>query len=192
MLEGWTLHRGGGKSRLASMCAAGLNRVMDLIGSSSVLIQIADLDGTRNFARALAARLEPGDTLILEGPLGAGKTSLSREILYALGVEEGEVITSPTFGLVHEYEGRGPLIHADLYRLEHTEELEELGLDELSEEGAIALIEWGSRFEEELRGVIAVLELNFAVKGESERRVVRIQPRSARGVEMAEALGGVE
>lgn len=167
---------------------AGFNRWMGFSTHPPILIELTDLRATREVARAIAGHLRPGDTIVLEGPLGAGKTSFSRELLYALGVDEEEAITSPSFALVHEYEGRGALIHADLYRVEYAEELGELGLDEMSDGGAISLIEWGRRFEAELRGVIAIIELDFAESGESERRRARVYPRSSRGVMLADSI----
>lgn len=91
----------------------------------------------------LARRLAPGDVLLLEGPLGSGKTTFVRGLARALGVR-GHV-SSPTFQLVRVYEGEVPLAHADLYRLEDpAEALPDLGLEELLDRG-IAVIEWGDR-----------------------------------------------
>lgn len=184
MPEGWTLSTGRRKSQLAPRGPAGFNQRM----SSLIVIEIDDLRGTRALALALGELLQEGETILLEGPLGAGKTSLSRELLYALGVGADEAITSPTFALVHEYEGRAPLVHADLYRLSHADELAELGLDELSEEGAIALIEWGLRFEDSLSEVVLLIELDFIDPGESESRIARLRARSPRGEEILSGL----
>jgi len=172
--------------------------------TSPIVVEIESLEGTRAFAQKLAGLLEPGDTVVLEGPLGAGKTSLSRELLFALGVDEDEVITSPTFAILHEYEGRALLVHADLYRLEHPEEVGEIGLDELQAEGAISLIEWGLRFEQELEGVVLLIELGFLKRRvddgkpsqkerdwdehDSQRRLVRVHARSERGEKILRRL----
>ena len=92
---------------------------------------------------ALAAVLQPGDVVTLTGPLGAGKTTLVRGVLAALG-HEGEV-PSPTFAIVQPYDAiRVPIGHADLYRVEDTSELEELGLEDQLLDGAL-LIEWPER-----------------------------------------------
>lgn len=111
---------------------------------------------------ALAARLAPllagGDLVVLSGPLGAGKTFLARAVCVALGVEARRV-TSPTFSLVHEFAGRVPIAHADLYRLRSPAELVELGLDALRDEGRLLLVEWGEPYVEELGGDALMLEL---------------------------------
>lgn len=92
---------------------------------------------------ALAAVLRAGDVVALSGELGAGKTTLARGVLQALG-HEGEV-PSPSFALVQPYDALAlPVTHADLYRLEEPEELEELGLDDALIGGAL-LVEWPER-----------------------------------------------
>ena len=91
--------------------------------------------------------------LILRGDLGAGKTTLVKGIAAALGVAEPDDVTSPTFTLIHEYEGPETedgsnirLFHLDLYRLETERELLALGLEELQSAGALVLVEWGEKF----------------------------------------------
>ena len=92
------------------------------------------------FGARIAARLEPGDVVALEGGLGAGKTTLARAIIAALG-HEGEV-PSPTFTILETYDALDPpLVHADFYRLERPEEAAELGLDDYRE-GRALLAEW--------------------------------------------------
>ena len=92
---------------------------------------------------ALAGVLQAGDVVALSGPLGAGKTTLVRGVLAALG-HDGEV-PSPTFAIVQPYEAaRVPVTHADLYRLEDPSELEELGLEDQLQGGAL-LVEWPER-----------------------------------------------
>lgn len=129
-------------------------------------LTLADEDATRAFAQRLADALAPGDLLVLEGPLGAGKTLLAGALVHALGVPEEEPVQSPTFALVHEYEGRLTVLHADLYRLGSPEEVLELGFEERREQGAAAIVEWGLRFAEELRPDVVV---SLAITGESSR-----------------------
>lgn len=104
---------------------------------------LADEAATAAVGVALAAVLRVGDVIALSGPLGAGKTTLARALLRALG-EEGEV-PSPSFALVQPYDALAlPVWHADLYRLNAPDELAELGLDEILGSGAI-LVEWPER-----------------------------------------------
>ena len=87
------------------------------------------LADTQAFGEALAAGLRPGDLILLEGSLGAGKTTLVRFMCRSLGVPEAIPITSPTFSLLHELSGRVPIVHADLYRLSDPGELVHLGIE---------------------------------------------------------------
>ena len=101
---------------------------------------LPDLAAMERFGRRIAAQLQAGDVVALSGGLGAGKTTLSRAIIAALG-HTGEV-PSPTFTIVEPYEHlRIPLIHADFYRLEDPAEAEEIGLDDYRD-GAALLAEW--------------------------------------------------
>ncbi len=99
---------------------------------------------TAEIGRALAARLHAGDTVLLFGDLGAGKTAFVKGLAEGLGVPRDEV-SSPTFTLVQEYRGgRLPLIHVDLYRLNDPREIDDLGLDEIALSGVLA-IEWAEK-----------------------------------------------
>lgn len=107
-------------------------------------VMLASEAETRTFGHRLARQLAPGDAVFLEGDLGAGKTTLARAIIETLtGVTDA---TSPTFTLVQIYDlaNGAQLWHADLYRLEHPDEIEELGLYDAFEE-AITLVEWPER-----------------------------------------------
>lgn len=104
---------------------------------------LSDLAATDALGARIAASLRVGDAIALQGELGAGKTTLARAILRALGVSE--VVPSPTFTLVQSYDtARLTVRHFDLYRIVESAELEELGIDEALDEGA-ALIEWPER-----------------------------------------------
>lgn len=104
-------------------------------------------DDTTRFATALAQKAAPGDTLLLSGPVGAGKTHFARSFIQAL-LRVPEDVPSPTFTLVQSYETKsGPLWHADLYRITSTYEIEELGLTDAFET-KICLVEWPDRLGE--------------------------------------------
>ena len=104
---------------------------------------LPNLDATRDFARRLAVDLQIGDIVLLDGPLGAGKTTITKAIVEALGGAEGTV-TSPTFTLMHHYHGSTPVVHLDAYRLHGPADLDGLGYAEASE-NAVSVIEWGER-----------------------------------------------
>lgn len=103
---------------------------------------------TESAGEDLAGLLEPGDVVLLSGPLGAGKTTFAKGVARGLGVLER--VTSPTFTIVRPHEchnerGVAVLYHADLYRVASIDEVADLALGELVEESALALIEWGER-----------------------------------------------
>lgn len=103
-------------------------------------VDLPDLAAMEAFGARIASRLRPGDVVALTGGLGAGKTTLARAIIAALG-HPGEV-PSPTFTILESYDTlEPPLVHADFYRLESPAEVEELGLDDYRE-GAALVAEW--------------------------------------------------
>jgi tRNA threonylcarbamoyladenosine biosynthesis protein TsaE len=104
-------------------------------------IRTGSADATRALAGALAALLEAGDVISLVGDLGAGKTAFAQGVAHGLGVEGP--VTSPTFTIVQEYEGRLPVAHVDVYRLDTMQDLYDLGFDELIDDGRVTIVEWG-------------------------------------------------
>ncbi len=99
------------------------------------------VDDTRSLAAQLAPLAKPGDLLLLAGDLGAGKTAFVQGFARGLGVTEP--VTSPAFVLARPYHGRLTLLHLDVYRLEHIQELHDLGISELLDDGGVTVIEWG-------------------------------------------------
>ena len=110
---------------------------------------------TAAVGRELAATLAAGDVVLLVGDLGAGKTAFVRGLAEGLGIAGSEV-SSPTFTLVQEYRsGRLPLFHVDLYRLNDPREVDDLGLDEIAEDGVLA-IEWAEKLPSSPPGAVRV------------------------------------
>jgi tRNA threonylcarbamoyladenosine biosynthesis protein TsaE len=123
---------------------------------------------THAVARELAARLNPGDVVLLSGSLGAGKTAFVRGLAAGLGIDP-EDVSSPTFTLVHEYRGgRLTLYHADLYRID-TAAAEDLGLEEMGVAGGALAIEWPERLAHPMPGAIQV---TIDITGDTERRII--------------------
>ena len=108
-----------------------------------VIIETASPEETTELGRKLGERLRPGDVLALIGPLGAGKTQLARGLALGVGVESP--VTSPTFKLVNEYDGRIKLYHIDAYRLRGAGDLVSLGCDEFFDGDGAAVVEWADR-----------------------------------------------
>ena len=128
---------------------------------------------TRALGEELSSSLRPGDVVVLEGELGAGKSELARGIARGLGVRE--TVTSPSFTILNVYEsGRYPLYHFDWYRLESADELYELGMDEYLGGDGIAVVEWAERCPEAVPE--NTIRITLDVTGEESRRI-QIQRR---------------
>ena len=133
---------------------------------------LRDDEATSRFGAELAATLAPGDLIILEGDLGAGKTALARAVLRTLAGDPTLDVPSPTFALVQPYEtARGPVLHADLYRLGDPREVDELGL--LDNPDAIVLVEWAERSPEIVAAANVVVSLAIPPGGQGRLVGVR-------------------
>jgi tRNA threonylcarbamoyladenosine biosynthesis protein TsaE len=129
-------------------------------------VQLGDLAATEALGARIAAGLAVGDAVALHGDLGAGKTTLARAILRALGVTES--VPSPTFTLVQTYETPSLAVrHYDLYRIQNSRDVDELGLEEALEEGAV-LIEWPGNATDRLPG--DALHVALMATGPGSRR----------------------
>ncbi|MFH1216850.1 MAG: tRNA (adenosine(37)-N6)-threonylcarbamoyltransferase complex ATPase subunit type 1 TsaE [Pseudomonadota bacterium] len=115
--------------------------------TSPGIISLPTLDDTLRFGRHLGRTARPGDIFTLSGDLGAGKTTLTQAIGQGIEVPPEYYITSPTFSLLHEYPGRIPLYHMDLYRLGSPDEIEELGFEDYIYGNGLTVIEWPDRLE---------------------------------------------
>ncbi len=109
-------------------------------------IKLNGIEDTYKLGKKLGELVEPGDIICLNGDLGAGKTTLSKSIGLGMGV--ADYITSPTFAIINEYDGRLPLYHFDVYRLNNGDELFDLGVEDYFYGKGVCLIEWAENIEE--------------------------------------------
>jgi tRNA threonylcarbamoyladenosine biosynthesis protein TsaE len=148
----------------------------------------ASLDETRTLAAAIAGLARPGDLVLLAGEMGVGKTAFAQGFAAGLGVTEQ--VTSPTFTLVRHYEGRMPLHHLDVYRLERLSEIVDLGLPELLDGPGVCVIEWGDVVAGSLPGDFLEVRLGFGEHDDERSVELRVVGPSwaARQRVLAEAL----
>ena len=123
---------------------------------------------TLALGRKLAAELRPPCLVLLEGELGSGKTTLAKGIVAGLGVASESEVTSPSFTLVHEYGRERKVYHVDLYRVESARDLATLGLEDLIDQRAIVLVEWG----EKLNFPALQVRIKLDHLGNEDRRIV--------------------
>lgn len=136
----------------------------------AVTLDLPTAAETEALGRRLAGLARPGDVILLEGPIGAGKSCLARAFIRTRLGREDEDVPSPTFTLVQVYEAEGEEIwHADLYRLTHPDEVWELGLDDAFS-SAICLVEWPDRLGAHLPA--DALRLRLDARGEGRRAVL--------------------
>ena len=133
-------------------------------------------DETIAAGREIARRLRAPALVLLIGELGAGKTTLAKGIVSGLGAAPAEDVASPTFTLIHEYGGDPKVYHIDLYRLDRVPEMETLGLDDLWDQQAIVLVEWGEKFSRQLPPDRIEIHLEH-LEGEERRITVFWQQR---------------
>ena len=131
---------------------------------------------TTELGRRLAGEVRAPETILLIGDLGSGKTTLAKGIIDGLGAARPEDVLSPTFSLIHEYEGTPKVYHIDLYRLDRVPELETLGLEDLWDRPVVVLIEWGEKFSQQLPGRRTEIRL---VDLDGDLREIRVEPPEA-------------
>lgn len=131
---------------------------------------------TRALAEALGRAARAGDALLLEGPLGAGKTCFVQGLVRGLGTTTAA--TSPTFVLVNEYRGRLPVHHVDVYRARSLTELLDLGLEELIAGGGVTIVEWADRCDPLLPA--RAIRVHIEGLGDEPRRITITEPRAER------------
>jgi tRNA threonylcarbamoyladenosine biosynthesis protein TsaE len=145
------------------------------------VLEVASLEQTMAFGRRLGERLSAGAVVGLVGQLGAGKTNLVRAIAEGLGIANPDVVSSPTFVLIQEYDSRLPIYHFDAYRLAGEAEFAELGAHEYFAGQGVCLIEWADK----VRGVLPreYLEIRLYITGADSRRI-EMQAHGARYAEL--------
>ena len=147
-------------------------------------IKLNGLKETKEFGIKLGKLLKSGDILCLNGDLGAGKTTLTKSVGLGLGVED--YITSPTFALINEYEGRLRVYHFDVYRLENVEELYDLGFDEYFYGKGVSIIEWAEKIEKLLPKDRIVLDIEKGIG--IDDRIINITGYGNRYIEVIKEL----
>ena len=130
---------------------------------------------TTALGREIARSLKPPAVVMLVGDLGTGKTTLAKGIVEGLGTATADDVVSPTFSLVREYAGDPKVYHLDLYRLDTVPELETLGLEDLWEQNAIVLVEWGEKFDARIPG----RRIEIRLEHDGDSRVIRVDGTEA-------------
>lgn len=136
-------------------------------------LHTAAAEETRSLAAALAELARAGDLLLLVGEMGAGKTVFAQGFAAGLGVKD--TVTSPTFTLLRHYEGRLPLHHLDVYRLDRMVEVHDLGLSEILDGPGVTLVEWGDVVEPALPADYLEVRLTFCSDDDLDARDVRLR-----------------
>lgn len=155
----------------------------------SIVVHTSAVAQTRAIAGRIAELVQAGDVIVLVGDLGAGKTAFCQGFAAALGVTE--VVTSPTFTLARQYEGRLTMHHLDVYRLGSVDEAIDLALPELVDDDSVTLVEWGDTILAALPHDL--LEIRFTFGAGDDDREITVEPLgarwAAREAALARALG---
>ncbi len=125
-------------------------------------VRTHDASETERLGAALGARIRRGACICLAGPLGAGKTVLVTGLCRGLGADDA--VTSPTFILMESFKGRLPIVHVDLYRLEHEREVEDIGVFDLLDGETVVIAEWGERSP----ALLAAADIEIRIEPEAE------------------------
>lgn len=137
---------------------------------------------TRRLGRRVGECTQPGDVICLEGPLGAGKTVFVQGV--AAGLDAVQPVTSPSFVIAHEYRGRLPLYHIDLYRLAPSQAAD-LGLEQYLEGGGVTIVEWAERLPEHFRADCLEAEMGWG-RRDNDRRI-RFSARGERSARLLQS-----
>lgn len=171
------------------MASYSSNAPHDAETANAITLRSESAARTRRLGEILGALLQPGDMLLLTGDLGAGKTTLTQGIGAGLGVRG--IINSPTFTILKEYEGRLPLYHFDLYRIESPDEVFALGFEDYFQADGVSVVEWAERGEPadpRQRAPWPESALRIALTSSGpESRALRLSATGERGAELARA-----
>lgn len=126
-------------------------------------------DETRGIARQIAERLQADDVILFSGEMGAGKTAFTKGLAEFFGTEEE--VSSPTFALVHEYPGRIPIFHFDLYRISGFDDLYAIGFFDYLDRGGICVIEWSENVPELQNELENVIKIDISKLSENGREI---------------------
>ncbi|MCQ2600376.1 MAG: tRNA (adenosine(37)-N6)-threonylcarbamoyltransferase complex ATPase subunit type 1 TsaE [Treponema sp.] len=137
----------------------------------NLVLHTSNAEETIELGRKIGSMLHKGDILAMQGTLAAGKTTITKGIAESLGVTD--VITSPTFCLISEYEGKMPLYHLDVYRLEGSEDFINLGTDDMLYGDGVSVIEWSEKIMDELPKDVITIKLEPECDG-STKRIITI------------------
>jgi len=134
----------------------------------SLNFHTSSAEETIELGKKIGSLLQKGDIIAMQGTLAAGKTTITKGIAQALGIKDE--ITSPTFCLISEYEGKMPLYHMDVYRLEGGEDFINLGVEDLMYGNGVSLIEWSEKVMDELPKKTIILKIE-PIEGTTERNI---------------------
>ncbi|MCU0593903.1 MAG: tRNA (adenosine(37)-N6)-threonylcarbamoyltransferase complex ATPase subunit type 1 TsaE [Desulfobacterota bacterium] len=140
---------------------------------------------TIRFGQAIGRLLREGDVIGLVGELGSGKTWLTKGIALGLGVDPKSIVTSPSFTLVNQYNGRATLFHMDVYRLGSLDEALSAGIEEAMHSGGVVVLEWADRWPEILPEQTLMVHLRIL---DDFRRTLILSGRGARAMEILARL----
>ena len=139
---------------------------------------------TTALGKAIGEVLQPGMVIGLIGTLGSGKTRLTQAIGSSLGVDQNDIV-SPTFTICVPYEGRLAFLHLDAYRIGQPQEVDELGLDELSDNGVVLIVEWADR----VRKLLPPIDVEISIAtAENDSRLFRFDSFTEQGCQLVETL----
>lgn len=136
---------------------------------STLTLNSKSCEETIEIGKKIGSLLKKGDILAMQGTLAAGKTTITKGIAESLGVTD--VITSPTFCLISEYEGKMPLYHFDVYRLEGSEDFINLGAEDMIYGDGVSIIEWSEKIMDELPSSTIIIRLETDSSDNSSRKI---------------------